>query len=178
MKSFIKQLLRENIDKTITCKKCGWEWKRSEGGADMYFCHKCGHDNTPDNIKEEKNKIEAAGVLIKCTKTDRVLLLLRNDKNPSWSCVAGGMEKGEDPIQTLKREIKEEMGISADGIEFKKVDVEHIQAKNLDFHYFKGFTNSEFKPILDHENYDYGWFSKDELPSPLYDGISEKIASI
>jgi len=52
MKSIIKKLLRENIDKTITCEKCGWHWKHSQGGPDMYFCHKCHHDNTPDNIDE------------------------------------------------------------------------------------------------------------------------------
>ena len=52
MKDIIKKLLRENLDKTITCKKCGWHWKHSEGGSDMYFCHKCGTDNTPDNISE------------------------------------------------------------------------------------------------------------------------------
>lgn len=52
MKSLIKRLLREGIEDKITCEKCGWNWKKSESGPDMYFCHKCGHDNTPDNISE------------------------------------------------------------------------------------------------------------------------------
>jgi hypothetical protein len=54
MRNIIKKLLREalNSDKTISCEKCGWDWKKSESGADMYFCHKCGYDNTPDNINE------------------------------------------------------------------------------------------------------------------------------
>lgn len=52
MKSLIKRLLREGIEGKITCEKCGWNWKKSESGPDMYFCHKCGHDNTPDNISE------------------------------------------------------------------------------------------------------------------------------
>ena len=48
MKQIIKQLFREAIDKTITCKKCGWHWKESESDKkDLYVCHKCGHDNTP-----------------------------------------------------------------------------------------------------------------------------------
>lgn len=51
MKNFIKKLLRELTKNTIKCKNCGWEWDKSEGGPDMYFCHKCGHDNTPNNIK-------------------------------------------------------------------------------------------------------------------------------
>lgn len=52
MKSLIKRLLREGIEGKITCEKCGWNWKKSESGPDMYFYHKCGHDNTPDNISE------------------------------------------------------------------------------------------------------------------------------
>jgi hypothetical protein len=52
MKTRIKKLLREIADQIIKCKKCDWEWKKSESGPDMYFCHKCGHDNTPDNITE------------------------------------------------------------------------------------------------------------------------------
>jgi DNA-directed RNA polymerase subunit RPC12/RpoP len=52
MKANIKKILREALDQTIACKKCGWKWKKSESGPDMYFCHKCGQDNTPDNITE------------------------------------------------------------------------------------------------------------------------------
>jgi len=48
----IKNILREGLDKIITCKKCKWHWKESESSdKEMYKCHKCGHDNTP-NLKE------------------------------------------------------------------------------------------------------------------------------
>jgi hypothetical protein len=46
-KSLIKKMLRENLDKTITCKKCGWHWKESESDPkDLYVCHECGYDNS------------------------------------------------------------------------------------------------------------------------------------
>lgn len=52
MKPIIKSLLREALDKTITCTECGWHWKESESDKkDLYICHECGHDNTP---KKEK----------------------------------------------------------------------------------------------------------------------------
>ena len=55
MKLTIKSLLREALDKTITCSECGWHWKESESDKkDMYVCHKCGHDNTPK--KESLNE--------------------------------------------------------------------------------------------------------------------------
>jgi len=52
MKELIRRLLKESLDKIIKCSKCGWTWKDSESGPDKYFCHKCGHDNIPDNINE------------------------------------------------------------------------------------------------------------------------------
>lgn len=48
IKPMIKALLREALDKTITCKKCGWHWKKSESDKkDLYICHECGNDNSP-----------------------------------------------------------------------------------------------------------------------------------
>jgi hypothetical protein len=35
---------------TIKCDHCGWEWKKSEGGKDLYICHKCGHDCNPKSF--------------------------------------------------------------------------------------------------------------------------------
>jgi hypothetical protein len=32
---------------SIVCDNCGWTWKIKDGGNDLYICHKCGHDNTP-----------------------------------------------------------------------------------------------------------------------------------
>jgi DNA-directed RNA polymerase subunit RPC12/RpoP len=45
MKKLIKKLIREIANDYIVCKKCGWKWKKSEGGDDTYVCHKCGHNN-------------------------------------------------------------------------------------------------------------------------------------
>ena len=40
----------------IICDNCGWRWKIKDGGNDLYICHKCNHDNTPEELKEEKKK--------------------------------------------------------------------------------------------------------------------------
>jgi hypothetical protein len=54
MKQTIKKLLREAIDKTITCKKCGHQWKLKDGGDDPYVCHQCHPENIPkkENLNE------------------------------------------------------------------------------------------------------------------------------
>jgi 8-oxo-dGTP pyrophosphatase MutT (NUDIX family) len=188
MKTLIKNLLRESFEaetkeKDIVCDNCGWSWdKKDSKKSDLYICHECGHDNEPayddERLNESEEEQKVAGVLIKCLKTNRVLLLLRNDKQPKWALMSGGMEEGEHPIETLKREIGEELSIDASNIQFEYDRVEHIPEKNRNFYYYKGFTMSEFKPILDHENLKYGWFSKDKIPTPLYKGLAEKITRI
>jgi DNA-directed RNA polymerase subunit RPC12/RpoP len=42
-------ILTESSDK-IKCDHCGWSWKKSEGGKDVYVCHKCGHDCKPNSF--------------------------------------------------------------------------------------------------------------------------------
>jgi len=185
MKSFIKKLLRENIEGfDITCEKCNWTWNSLDSDpSDLYICHECGHDNEPpyddETLNESEGEHEVAGVLIKCTETKRVFLLHRNDPNPKWALMSGGMDAGEKPIDTLIREIGEELSINAENlIRFEYDRKEHIPEKNRTFYYYEGFTKIEFIPTLDHENLAYGWFSKNDLPSPLYQGLKEKIARI
>ena len=63
MKKIIRSILKEYtlrltesiVGDRIVCDDCGWAWKIEEGGDDLYMCHQCGHDNTPQNINESKN---------------------------------------------------------------------------------------------------------------------------
>lgn len=43
-----KRIRESETDTKVICDGCGWSWNKSEGGDDMYMCHKCGHDNTPE----------------------------------------------------------------------------------------------------------------------------------
>ena len=49
----LNEILAEAEDQTITCEKCGWEWKLDDGGTDPYIYHKCGHDNEIDEYDIE-----------------------------------------------------------------------------------------------------------------------------
>ena len=50
-----KKKLQEAVtDTEVICDNCGWRWSIADGGDDLYVCHKCGHDNTP-NSKETWN---------------------------------------------------------------------------------------------------------------------------
>jgi hypothetical protein len=52
-------ILKELVTATeVICDSCGWKWKIKDGGDDLYICHKCNHDNTPEQLKEEKSTTE------------------------------------------------------------------------------------------------------------------------
>ena len=118
----------------------------------------------------------SVGCLIKCETTNRFFLLHRNDFSPTWGLMSGGIEEGETPIEALKREIVEELSINPNIIKFEYIHNEiSSKIQKSKFHYFKGYVNKEFKATLDHENLDYGWYSIDDLPKPLYPGLLSKI---
>jgi ribosomal protein L37AE/L43A len=48
-------ILLESSQK-INCNHCGWSWKKSDGGKDVYVCNKCNHDNTPKSFDEFAEK--------------------------------------------------------------------------------------------------------------------------
>jgi hypothetical protein len=44
------EIIQETVTATqVICDNCGWEWAIKDGGDDLYICHKCGHDNTPES---------------------------------------------------------------------------------------------------------------------------------
>jgi cytidyltransferase-like protein len=46
-----KKLQEIVTDTEVICDNCGWEWSITDGGDDLYMCHKCGHDNNPKSNK-------------------------------------------------------------------------------------------------------------------------------
>ena len=131
-------------------------------------------------MKEEKFTV-AAGVLVLCTETNKILLLLRSSEGTggnTWNLLSGGINEGENVLEGLKREVSEEISINPDIIDYEFIHQEDGLNNTLKFHYYEGFVNEEFIATLDEENTDYGWFSKDDLPSPLFPNIIKKIEGI
>lgn len=118
-----------------------------------------------------------AGVLIISRASGKILLLLRNeisDHPHTWGVVAGHIKDGEDILTGLKREIYEETKINPEQIDFYFIDKEF----NNKFYYFIGFIDNDIKCDLNNENLQYGWFNKNNLPSPLYPNLYNKIKAL
>jgi ADP-ribose pyrophosphatase YjhB (NUDIX family) len=111
---------------------------------------------------------ESVGILIIAKNTNNFLLLHRVSEPIVWSILTGTMDvEGETPIDTVKREIKEEIKINSNKIQnIEKIGV--IEDENI-FHLFVGFVDEEFKPNLKlDENDEFGWFSENNLPKPIH----------
>lgn len=127
------------------------------------------------------NRIEDrfAGVLIKALDTNRVLLVLRSNKcsDPyNWALVSGGINSNEVTLGGLKREVFEELGVNPDILKYEYICTE--VEDDMEFFYYQGFTEHEFSPILNEEHDDFGWFDEENLPSPLYCKVGDKIKDI
>lgn len=132
------------------------------------------------------------GLLIKCRRTGRILLVQRNDRNRYWSLLSGGQDETDtDDIHTIKREMQEELRVKdLDSVEIIKVRDEIVAGGKRLFKYYEGFVDEEFSVILDDENLSWGWFDPKGisringesntfgLPSRLYPGLAEKIQNI
>jgi len=127
-----------------------------------------------------KKEFQSVGILIVAKDTNKFLMLHRvNHPKGTWSALAGGMEVGEDPIETVKREIKEEIGVDASMVD----DIQIVGTSNAmgHTHYVMvGFVDREFKVpnLKKDENDQYGWFSVDNLPSPLHPGFLQSLEMI
>lgn len=76
---------------------------------------------------------ESVLIVIYAESSNRVLMLQRQDDPTFWQSVTGTMEKGEKPVETALREVKEETGID-------------IIAQNLSLHDCKRSIKFEIFP--------------------------------
>ena len=132
-----------------------------------------------------------SGVLVKCN--NKVLLCKRSAHHKTlkgvWSIPAGSIEEGEKPKEAAIREFYEETNIVIDEPdELKMIGVINRYAR--DNKYIKGAmyvymieSDEEILPDLENakdgeEHTDCGYFTADNLPSPLGNEIKEIILKV
>ncbi len=121
----------------------------------------------------DSSPLENVGAFIYCTKTRRYLFLLRNSTKyaGTWGVVGGRVEPNEQIIQSLSREIEEELG----GIirDARIIPIEKFTSDNGNFtyHTFIAPVDDEFVPELNAEHRGYCWVSLEDHPKPLHPGV-------
>jgi 8-oxo-dGTP pyrophosphatase MutT (NUDIX family) len=121
----------------------------------------------------ESGPLEGVGAFIYCTATKRYLFLLRNTKKyaGTWGLAGGGIESGEHLLESLHRELSEELGYD---FSFNKViPIEKFTSDNQKFtyHTFLIPVDEEFVPYINYEHRGYAWVMLEDHPKPLHPGV-------
>lgn len=116
------------------------------------------------------------GVMIQNKKSE-VLLGLRQGSHGAgeWSFPGGHLEFGETILETAKREVKEETGLSVEEFELISVADEMRYIKTDGKHYLNIGIKAKFKSgepkVLEPEKLkEWRWFNLDNLPDKLFEG--------
>jgi 8-oxo-dGTP pyrophosphatase MutT (NUDIX family) len=121
----------------------------------------------------ESGPLEGVGAFIYCTCTKRYLFLLRNESRYSgtWGVVGGKIESGELILESLLREMTEEIGGTIPNA--KLIPLEKFTSDNDKFiyHTFIVPVEEEFVPVLNNEHRGYCWVSLEDHPKPLHPGV-------
>lgn len=121
----------------------------------------------------DSSLIEGVGTFIYSTSTQRYLFLLRNTKKyaGTWGLAGGGIEAGEQILDSLYRELDEELGY--DFSETKVIPLEKFTSDNGHFmyHTFLIPVDEEFVPVLNDEHRGFCWVGLDDHPKPLHPGV-------
>jgi 8-oxo-dGTP pyrophosphatase MutT (NUDIX family) len=119
------------------------------------------------------SNLEGVGAFIYCISTQRYLFLLRSNGkfDGTWGLSGGKVDPGENLIDTLYREVAEEIGM--DFSESKVIPIEKFTSDNGKFFYntFILPVEEEFIPELNNEHRGYCWVHLNDHPKPLHPGV-------
>jgi len=117
--------------------------------------------------------MRAAGAFIYSSSTRTYLFLLRSDYTYSntWGLVGGKAENGESMIQTLLREIEEELGLNLSITKISPLDLYISDDNRFEYHTFICIVEEEFIPKLNREHKGWCWSTIDGIPKPLHPAL-------
>lgn len=117
--------------------------------------------------------IQASGCILLSVETKRICLQLRSPdrKNKNlWGFWGGGAENDELPVQTIERELVEEIGMLPEIIKFYPIHKMMSNDESFEYHTFLATTPKEFTPTINDESAGYAWVDYNRYPTPLHPG--------
>ena len=122
--------------------------------------------------------MNASGCVILSLDTGRIMLQQRGSDTShprTWGFFGGKSENQERPVETLLRELQEEIG----GIPSydKIIPLNTFTSSNKKFIYytFVVLVKREFIPILNTESDSFAWVNINSWPEPLHPGVKAQL---
>jgi len=122
--------------------------------------------------------MNASGCVILSLDTGRIMLQQRGSDTShprTWGFFGGKSENQERPVETLLRELQEEIG----GIPSydKIIPLNTFTSSNKKFIYytFVVLVKREFIPILNTESDSFAWVNINSWPKPLHPGVKAQL---
>lgn len=119
------------------------------------------------------------GVLLIDIKTDSFLLGQRSKRATfanTWSLFGGTIEEGETVLEGVKRELYEETNINPENIVFKLFEIQ--VEMGYPYYFYLGFCNGKMDCNINDESQDWGWFTMEDLPKPLFPTLYSSLVRI
>lgn len=121
----------------------------------------------------DSSPVVGVGAFIYCTSTKRYLFLLRNSSRyaGTWGVAGGKIESNESLVDSLLREIEEELGGTIKDVKLFPLEKFTSENGNFTYHTFVVPIDSEFVPFLNDEHRGYCWVKLADHPKPLHPGV-------
>ena len=125
-------------------------------------------------LTQQKFTVSAAAVIL---NKDREVLLLNHVLRPAsgWGLPGGFLDKGEQPDEGIRREIREEVGIELESLAMYRIRTAGSHIEMI----YTARTAGE-PEVLSREIYEFGWFTVETLPARFsisQQEIIEKVVS-
>lgn len=135
-------------------------------------------DSCYDPLNKGSSQIICSGGIFLAQNTKRFLFLSRTQGKTAgtWGLVGGKKEPSDTaPIDTLTREISEELGSTP--LIKKIIPLELYVSQDLKFYYntYILMVEEEFIPNLNYEHSGYAWCRYDFWPKPLHQGVRNSL---
>ena len=136
------------------CTECGTELieKSLENEGVIPFCPKCNQYRFP--------MYNVAVSMIVINKQNDKILLIKQYGKPSFILVAGYVNRTEQLEHAVKREIKEETGMTVSSIKFNRTSF--FEPSNTLMCNFTAFVDDESELCTNEEIDSFKWFSRNE----------------
>lgn len=122
-------------------------------------------------MEDQLIKVGAGAVIV---QDGRTLLAKRKGSHASgtWGSFGGHVEFNESPVDAVKREAMEELGIEITDVEFAMcADMRKYGKHYIDISFIAKIASGEPRICEPDKVEELGWFSLDALPEPLFEPV-------